>query len=181
MKLVNPVIKLAKIRLQTLLKYNGYYVYISGKTNNQICLYNAVNLSLSKEGTETFRTIEKNIEHIERSDLDKDRIVRLYDELRKKHNDTIYNRRPNPIGKLLDGGREKFLGLNMQDECQVIVEIVNATIIGSISGINLSNIGGARKTGIMLMSKKLDCAKEYKLVNTSSTGLIVEEIDLLKL
>lgn len=57
--LVNPSIRMRKIKLQSLVKKDGYPLHISGKTLNRIAVRNAVNLSLQKEWIKYIHMLEK--------------------------------------------------------------------------------------------------------------------------
>jgi CRISPR-associated endonuclease Csn1 len=177
--LVNPSVRVPRIKLQSLIKKDGYYMHISGKTNKQITVRNAVSLCLKQEWVDYIRLLEKYAgKEIldEKITLDKNRA--LYETLLEKHEKSIYQHRPNPIGDKLRKKKEKFLSLDAGKQCLVLLEILKATQIG-IAVADLTLIGEASKTGVMLFGKNITGASEFKLVCQSVTGLYERSIDLL--
>lgn len=60
--LVNPDIRMKKIKMQSLIKKDGFFVYISGKTNDRVALWNAVNLCLHQEWIQYIKKLDKYAE-----------------------------------------------------------------------------------------------------------------------
>lgn len=58
--LQNPDIRIRKIRMQSLVKKDGFYMHLSGKTGNQISMRNAVQLCLRQEWVNYIKKLEKN-------------------------------------------------------------------------------------------------------------------------
>lgn len=179
--LVNPRVVFEKVKMQSLLKINGYYTYISGKTNNQVSLRNAVNLSVNYESINYIHDLETSVStKSTHRNITIDKNIALYDELSQKHLATILRKRPNPVGEKLKQGREKFIKLSLDDQISVLMQILNLSIIG-VTFADLSRIGGAAKSGVMLTSKKISDNFEFKLINQSITGIYEKEVDLLKI
>ena len=177
--LVNPSVRLKEIKLQSLIKRNGYYMYISGKTGNQITLRNAVNLCLKRNWIEYIKAIEKYSDKGIKNDImTYEKNIDLYEVLMDKHKNSIYQKRPNPVGEKLEDGFELFKTLKLEEQCTVLRQILNLSIIG-VTSADLSLIGAASKSGVMIMSKKIGNDKEMKLINQSVTGLYESSIDLL--
>lgn len=178
--LINPSVRFKKIKIQSLIKLNGYYVYLSGKTNVQVLLRNAVNLALDIDNIKYLKKIEKSIcENKVDESICHEKNMRLYEEYINKHENTIVAKRPNPMAKLLTSGKEQFERLDLEKQINVIYEINNLSKVG-ITVANLKDIGGASISGKMLNSKNITSSKEFKLINQSITGLYLNEIDLLK-
>ena len=77
-------------------------------------------------------------------------------------------------------GKDKFLNLELEDQCEVLLQIIRW--MGNVfAGIDLLLIGGSPKTGTCLMGKKVTNAKELKLIFNSATGLYEKTLDLLEL
>ncbi len=179
LKLLNPDIRLPKIKIQSLIKKDGYFSYISGKSGNQIILRNAVNLCLKQEWLQYIKKLEKYCETKLLSDeITKERSVELYSLLLEKHQNGIYARRPNPIGEKLQVRFDMFKQLEISKQCEVLKNMIAATAIGA-NGTDLSLIKEASKCGVMLMGKKVNDVKELFLINQSITGLFESRIDLL--
>ncbi len=175
LQLKNPSVRIKKIKYQSLLRINGYYVYLSGKTGNQLILYNATNLIVSKNAIKIIRKIDKE----DRDSIEDNELIELYDEICKKHSESIFCKRPNPINDKLKEGREKFVELSVADKCYVMQQIIVGSHIGSIPGIDLGLIGASSHSGVMLSSKVISTINEISLINQSVTGLFENRINLL--
>lgn len=173
--LINPSIRMRKIKMQSLIKKDGYYFHLSGKTGKQIYVRNAVPICLEQKWMNYIRLMEKGVES-EKLSVEKN--MELYDILCHKHNDGIFQKKPNPMGEKLQKGREKFEQLSCLEQGKVILEILNLTMIG-LPSADLSLLGEAKKTGVMLISKKISDAEEFVLINQSVTGVYENRIDLL--
>lgn len=176
----HPDVRLKKIKIQSLIKKDGYFAHISGKTGNQITLYNAVNLCL---GQDRIGYVKKLDNFAEFSQLDRELTTEkneeLYQVLLEKHQKGIYAKRPNPVGDKLASGWNSFLQLELKEQCEVLVQIIKLSSIGAAAYANLKHIGEkADKSGVMKFSKNITDVKELVLINQSVTGLFESRIDL---
>lgn len=179
LKLTDPSIRMPKIRMQSLVKRNGYYLHLSGKTGNQIVLRNAVSLCLRQEWISYIHDIDKYIERgVAKESLSEEKNCELYNILLGKHADSIYANRPNAVGNTLKKGVERFNSLSLDDQLRVLNQIIQLSRIGTASA-DLSLIGGAAKSGVLIMSKTISKCGEFRLINQSPTGIHGNEIDLL--
>ena len=177
--LCNPRICMAKIKIQSLIKINGYFAYISGRTGNQIILRNATNLCLKSEWLSYIKKLEKSNDTGVFDDvISTDCNIELYKELQEKFVNGIFKNRPNPVGAKLASGFEIFTSLDLAKQCEVLLSILSLSMIGG-NGANLSLIGASATTGITLISKNITSVNEIYLVNQSVTGLFENRIDLL--
>lgn len=178
--LVNPDIRMRKIKLQSLLKRDGFFVHISGKTGNQIILRNAVNLCLRQEWVQYIKKLEKYKEYGQIDELlSEERNGELYQLLLEKHQDGIYAKRPNPVGEKLFHAKTLFEQLSLNEQCEVLLQILQLSSIGAASYADLKLLKEASKCGVMLMSKKINGAGELLLINQSVTGLFESCVDLV--
>ena len=177
--LKEPSVRLAKIKIQSLVKRNGYFAYITGKTGNRIILRNAVNLCLKPQWISYVKKIEK---YTETDVLDEllsiEQNIILYEELRDKFQNGIYKNRPNSVGEKLVDGFDKFTNLSIGEQCKVLVNMLSISAIGG-NGADLTLIGASKSTGITLISKNITEMGELYLINQSVTGLYENRIDLL--
>jgi len=179
LKLKNHSIRVAKIGMQSLIKLNGYYVHITGKTGNQIILRNAVSLCLKQPWINYIKKIEKYQEQqIMDKDITVERNIALYDELIKKHNSSIFKKRPNAIVDKLCVGRESFIALEITEQVKVLFEILKLTMLGSLTA-DLTLVKASANTGKMLMSKEISKNEGIALIHQSVTGIFENSIDLL--
>lgn len=178
--LKSPSIRLKKIKLQSLVKKDGYYMQITGKTGNRIYGRNAVQLSLDIRWIGYIKKIEKCIE---RNDIEKEIIkeknIELFDIIAEKHRASIFSKRPNPLEEKFELYREKYCELEELEQCKVIMQLLKLTAVG-LPKADLTAIGGTSSVGIMRINKNICGAKEFLLVNQSVTGIFEKRIDLLK-
>jgi CRISPR-associated endonuclease Csn1 len=169
-----------KIKPQSLIKVDGFPLYITGKSVNYLIVRNACNLILDEKWNQYIHAIEKNniSGRISENITVKDNI-QLYDELMKKHAEDIYAKRPNPIGEILNKGRAKFVDLDVAKQVYILTQILNLSLICNSASADLKEIGGSAKTGVTLISKRVSGYKEFKLINCSVTGMFEKEVDLL--
>lgn len=177
--LVNPDVRIAKILMQSLFKRNGYFVYLTGRSGNQLILQNAVNLVLAYDEISYIHKLEKYSLSSIADDLTSEKNVGLYDVLSNKFNGSIFKDRPNPVGKLLISGRDKFLDLNLEEQCYVLIQIFNLSKIG-VAKADLKLIGGSSQSGMMKMSKTLKPDDRMELIYQSVSGIFEKRVDLLK-
>jgi CRISPR-associated endonuclease Csn1 len=178
--LKNPSVRVKKIKPQSLIKVDGFPMYITGKTNDRYVTRNACNLALGKYWNWYIHAIDKcNSSRKISGEITADDNVKLYNELTDKHKNGIYSKRPNPIGDMLESGREKFVNLDVDRQIYVLTQILNLSLICNSSLADLKEIGGSSKTGFTQVNKKISGHSEFKLINCSPTGLYTKEVDLL--
>lgn len=179
LNLCNPDIRVAKIKLQSMFRINGYPVHLTGKTGNQLYLRNAVQIYLSQEWMNYIKKLENYLQKGTFGDeISKEKNIELYDILLAKHQTDIIRHRMNPILDKLVSGREKFEKIDIEKQSTVLSEILKSTQIGA-GKCNLANIGGSPNTGILIVNKKISGLSECRLMNQSVTGLYEKTVDLL--
>ena len=187
--LENPSVRWEKIRMYSLFKVNGFPVYVTGRSNDRLFLCNAVQLCLQPEYTkyirEVVRTAERKFseedlinEQNRPETITEEKNLALYDELLQKHVSGIYAKRVNPIGEKLRTGREQFMKLPIDRQCYVLYQILQISQLSG-QGVDLQEIGGAKKSGVSMINKNISDLDECKLILQSVTGLYEQEIDLL--
>lgn len=179
LSLINPNIRMKKIKFQSLIKKDGYFVHISGRSGNRIFLRNAVNLCLCGEWISYIKQVEKSVESGNlREEITSEKNIELYEILMKKHVEGIYAKRPNAMGEKLAQRQELFVTLSIENQCKTLLQIIGLSRIGVV-GADLTLLKEASKCGVMTMQKKISEAKEFILINQSVTGLFENKIDLL--
>lgn len=177
--LINPSIRMKKIKFQSLVRRNGYYMHISGRTGNQIVMRNAISLCLKREWVNYIKKVENITEKgFTETEITEEKNLELYDVLAEKMQNSIFQKRPNPVGKKLADSREKFIALSKEDQCRVILEVLKLTAMG-ITKADLKLIGESPSTGLMQINKKISDAEEFVLIHQSPAGLYETEINLL--
>jgi CRISPR-associated endonuclease Csn1 len=186
LKLDDPSIRMKKIKMYSLIKVNGFYLYLTGRSGVKLLVSNAVAMILSYDFVKYVKKISQiqerdhSLEEIEEmEEVCSKKNLELYDQLVYKHGKAIYAKRPNPIGDKLLNWRGKFISLNIKDQIKVLLQILQLSMLSNM-GADLTAIGGAKKIGVATLNKKISDKDEFKLINQSVTGLYESEIDLLK-
>lgn len=176
--LVKPDVRIARIKIQSLIRRNGYLMHISGKSNQQLIVRNAIPLCLNQYWVNYIKKLEKTVgtRYVDDNITD-DKNKELYYILTEKHRSSIFAKRPNAIGDKLLSRQVKFENLDLLGQAEVLMQILQLTQLSNM-GADLSLIGEAKKTGITLISKVVSDAEEFVLINQSPAGLYESEIDL---
>lgn len=171
--------------MNSLIKVNGFYLYLTGRAGKQLLVSNAVQMALSLKYLIYIKKITKEIERgSDNNELElneyiiKEDNLKLYDVLTDKHLNQIYKKRPNPVGEKLVQWREKFIELSLSEQLSVLTQILQLSQLTN-QGADLTAIGGVKKTGVATLNKVISDKLEFKLINQSVTGLYENEIDLL--
>ena len=186
LKYVDPVIRLKKIKMYSLIKVDGFFLYLTGRSNNSLFVSNAVELSMDYKWQNYIKRIlqivdgnQENSSWNEKSGITKEKNNLLYDILVQKHCKEIYSKRPNSISKVLCNGKEQFELLSLSEQIYVLTQVLQISGAGN-RGADLKKIGGVEKTGVAMLNKKISIYEEFKLINQSPTGLYRLETDLLR-
>ncbi|SDM54201.1 type II CRISPR RNA-guided endonuclease Cas9 [Lachnospira pectinoschiza] len=178
--LKNFSIRYRKIKVQSLLKIDGYYVYITGKTNKQFIIQNAVNFKASVDCYEYISYIEKYInEGKKKEELDYDKNVSLYEIILSKLEKTLFKNRINSIYKKLLEKKEYFEELEINDQVEVLYQIIQSLSIKG-SDCDLTLLKESKNAGKMLISKELTKYTVFKLINQSPAGIYKDQVVDLK-
>ena len=182
---VNPTLRLRRIKMYSLIKVDGYFLYLTGRTGNQLVVSNAIPLCLNSYQVSYVKKIKNfadsgkmDAEWLKKNKITADGNITLYDCLSEKHCETIFSKRPNAIGNKLQSARENFINLSIREQIYVLLQILQLTKLSNM-GADLTAIGESKKTGIMLLNKKITERQEFKLINQSPAGLFEHSIDLL--
>ena len=181
----NPNVRIEKIKVYSLIKVNGFYMYLTGRTGAQLAVCNAVQMILPWKWMLYVKEMTKAIgaeftdEYMEKTGtISKSKNRQLYDLLCEKHLNCIYKLRPNPVGENLIIGKDKFNKLSILEQIYVLLQILQLSQLIN-QGANLELIGLAKKAGTTKISKNISNCNEFKLINQSITGLYENEVDLL--
>ena len=171
------------IKKDTLIKYNGFFMYLTGLDNRKnVEFRNAVNLCANNQMISYIQKLENSKKRgyiLEK--IDKEKNLELYDLILDKHTNGIYKNSPKPLGDILNAGREKFVLLDLDKQVELLYKLLQVTSISKVS-VGLDEIGGPKSdVGRIRFSGNMTNAKELKIIYQSVTGLYEKEIDLLKL
>ena len=164
-KLSKPVILINKIKIDTLFKVDGFYMWLSGRTGNRLIFKGANELILSDEETKILKKVikftkrkmeNKNVELTAFDGINEVELTHLYDVFVSKLQNTIYKIRLGLQASTLIDNKGKFENLNLEDKCTVLSEILHLFQCQSAAA-NLKLIGGPASAGIY--KKEIDLLK----------------------
>lgn len=168
-----------------LIKYNGFYYYLGGKTENNIYVRNAMEMCFGINIMNYIKKIEKALNNNEFSEkekngeliLSKAKNIELYLLIKDKFENKIFHKQMGTLKNIIILGEERFRELSLENQCFILKEIISN--IATNNKADLCMIGGSSNNGIMRISKKLSNVSEILLINQSVTGLYRAEVNLL--
>ncbi len=175
------------IPINSMIKFNGFYYYLGGKTGTRIILKSATELCLEQEMLTYVKKIEKAIatgnyqekDNEKKLIITKDRNVELYHILKDKYTNTIFRNEVGSVKKIVVENEGKFVDLDLEKQCYVLGQIILHLCEGV--AVDLTDIGGAKISGKMRMSQNISSADELILITQSSSGIHRADINLLAL
>lgn len=188
-ELTNPKVLLKKIKIDSLFKVDGFYMWLSGRTGNQLRFKNANQLLLSNPDCETLKKVLKFVQRqkeikglqiVEQDNIAEADLINLYDTFVAKLQNSVYAVRLGAQEKTLVDKREKFISLTKEEKCIALSEILHMFQCQG-DAANLSVIGGAAHAGILVMNNNITKCDQISIINQSPTGIYEQEIDLKKL
>lgn len=191
--LKNPRIIIPCIKKNAQLVINGFPMHLKGSTGKQLILQGAVQLCLDKERVAYLKKITKYLEeNAQRRDkrvllkvsdvtgINKEENMEMYDLFIGKLSDTIYQYRPaNPKDNLIKG-RNKFIDLDLAEQCIVLGEVLHLFQCKPLTA-NLTLIGASPNAGKVQITKTINKYDSVKLISQSATGIKERVVDLLSI
>ena len=186
--LKEPEILIRKIKTDTLFNVDGFKMWLSGRTSNQLIFKGANQLLLSELDCRTLKKVvkfnlrrkeNKNAAIAEQDGVSANILLELYDTFLWKIQNTVYGIRLSAQAKTLKEKRETFIALSLEEQCLVLYEILHMFQCQSVSA-NLKTIGGPASAGILVMNNNITKCNRISIINQSPTGIYEQEIDLLK-
>ena len=184
----SPQILLDRIKLDTLLCFNGSYAYLRGKTGDRILLCNANQLFLDDKSVQTLKNVcnymrdrkKYNNSALQAGEkIRKEENLALYDAIVQKLDTPRYKGLPrNGQTDLLREQRERFAALSAEEQCAVLFEILHLAQCNSVHA-DLSLLGGSKHAGATSSSKFIQ-NNEVKLIFQSPTGYYRRVVDCSK-
>ncbi len=190
-QLKEPEILLQKIKIDTLIRVDGFYMWLSGRTNGRILIKNANELLVPES---YMMLLKKIIKFVQRMQIQKnkdlkitvwdkiceDELIQLYDYIGHKLQNTIYQKLLGKQGKIVVGGRDNFLKLSIENKCVLLNEMLHLFQCQSCTA-DLRSIGGSREAGKLSINANIGQYSDVVIINQSITGIYEKTIDLLKL
>ena len=130
-----------------------------------------MSLYLPENWTTYIKKLEKAVTwHILEKEIVPEQNIKLYDILADKHANSVYAKRPNAFGQKLLEAKEKFVVLELKQQCEALLQILQLTKIGNTE-TNLKLIGESEHSGKILISKNLKVTDKPVVISQSATGL----------
>lgn len=189
--LKNPRILIPCIKKNARLVINGFPMHLKGSTGKQLILQGAVQLCLDPDSVIYLKKVTKYLEENtvrrdkrtllevrQETGITSDANIGLYDLFLDKLSNTIYRYRPANPKKVLAEGRDKFVILDLPEQCVVLGEMLQFFQCRPITG-NLTLIGGSANSGTTKVVKTISKCNSVKLIAQSVTGIYEQVTDLL--
>lgn len=173
------------IPLNSLLKINGAYYYLGGKTDNNFYIKNAMQFKLDGKWIKYISKIEKankikdysEVDKFKNNIITKEKNQKLYNLIINKLGNLPYSKsKKSEIVKPLEDSFNFFCESDISIQCDIIEKILL-----NINKSKSLNIKITDTTGIMRINSKIDNNTEFKLISQSVTGLFESETDMLKI
>ena len=181
----DPSLRLKKIKMYSLIKVDGFLMYLTGRSDNRLTVMNAVELKMSSEWSiyikrlyASFAPIEDDTEKSVKFSISKEKNSELYAILLDKYYSGIYSKRQNPIGKMLKEGKTRFDRLPLENQVYLLKQLIQLSSNNN-KGADLGFIGGKPTSGTIKFSKNIESHDEFLLISLSPTGIYKSEINLL--
>lgn len=179
LQLIDPDVRYLKIKIQSLVKVDGYYYLLSGKTKNRFTVRNVEPLILNREWNNYVKKLENSKKNnwVEEG-ISADENLKLFKIIKEKHRNTIFAKRKNPAYKFLAGREEIFMNLSIEQQVKALLQILKLSSIDLIN-VDLSLIGETKQAGVVTIGKEITSYEQFVLINQSITGLMENRVDLL--
>lgn len=189
LNLLDPVIIVPMIRVDTLMEFNGSKVYISGRTGDYYVCKHAYELSADSDHEQYLKNIEKylnrcfsakkELDITEFDGITREENIDLYDWYIQKLSNNVYIRFFKNVVGHLNTNKDTFESLSIYDQCKALTEILKFFKCDRQLS-DLSMINGKKKMGVIKFNKNISKLDSAYVINQSPTGLYEEKINLLK-
>ena len=183
--ITNIRVLIKKLCINSVLKLDGFYYYLGGKTNDRFCIDSAVQLVLPKESHKLLNRIEKFVAALKENKVLEPNSNFITDELLNdllsillvKYDKPIYRKlKGNKLEELQATGVTSFKLLSPKVKCQQIMEILNL-LTHQKTSFDVKPIGLTASRPIY--SFNLSRANSLSVITQSITGLIEKEITII--
>lgn len=187
--LIRPEILMEKIKINSLLKLNGAYVWLRGKTGNNLVVCNANQLILDLGAT---IYLKKVVSFMEKRKKNKDiKVNEWYDKISKMDNLMLYKVFVDKLklepyvnistlktqADFLEKNIDLFESLSLEEECAVLYEVLHLMQCNSVL-TNIELLNGGANVGKIQRNKKLSENGKCLLITQSPTGYYRNIVDL---
>ncbi len=191
LRLVDHMILIPKIKINSLIKVDGFYMHLTGRSGDKLCVRGANQLLIDDLNMAYMKKVlkfnkrkseskKKDLRVTQFDGITSEENQRLYDLLLHKHEQSLYRNRPSSQVGVLNTGRNTFVHLSLEDQCYVLEQVLHLFQCGVLTA-DLKLIGGVKMAGKMGVNKNVSRHAEFKLIHQSPTGIFSQEVNLLKI
>ncbi|WP_425538592.1 type II CRISPR RNA-guided endonuclease Cas9 [Microaceticoccus formicicus] len=176
LNLINPRIIEKKIKMNSKVLYNGFPLYLNGRSDKSILVSLAKEIELSENNAEIFRRVIKerlvidSDNNLQKEVFTAEELLSLYDEYLYLLSEGPFSERPTNLFEKLKIRRSTFKKLNESEKCIVLFEIHNYFRNGCKSGVDLRLLGEGKSAGRTKINSNIT-KSELIIINDSVTGL----------
>lgn len=186
--LKDPKVLIKKIKINSLVSFDGFRMHVASRTGPQIVCRNANQLVLSAIDSEYVKQIAKYLTRCR--EAKKNLPISSFDGISQEQNEKLFNTmldkmKVRPYFVKLSGMEakirnktENYTKLSLPEQCSVLMQMLN--LFGSTAALSdLSLLGEGGQCGRMQFNQNLKADADAKLIHQSVTGVFEKEIDLL--
>lgn len=188
--LIEPVIKVKKLKVQSCISFDNMRCHLGGKESggSRIAYRPAVQLVLGYQNERYIRNIIRCADgdlHLQSCSDSKNNVTseqncQLYDLLLEKMSNNIYGVMFSDLAEKLALEKSKFEKIDLVEQCKTIKNILiilkNNASKGDLKNIDVKSNGAIRLNNNI---SKIKDVKSIKLINQSITGLYETEVELV--
>lgn len=187
-----------KLCINQLVKVNGFYYYLGGKTNSNFCIDNAIQVIVPNEWVPYLKVLEKfnnmrkdnkdlkaNVvstrafdnKHTIEVKIREDKNIEFFNYLLNKLQMPIYQKmKGNKVVELAEKGSVLFTKMSLEGQSIHLLELLNL-LTNQKTTFDVKSLGitASRST----VGSKISTQKEFKIISESITGLYSHEITIV--
>ena len=190
LELKDSRVLIPKVKINSLLSFDGFRMHISGRTGVQIIYKNANPLVMAPQWHQYVKGISKYMERCKTAGqelpitsfdkLTAEENRQLYQLLREKLENPLYRIKFETAARTFRENEERFAALTVADQCRILLQMLNL-FANNAASADLKLLNGKIGIGILLTSKKVSTYAKSRicLIHQSVTGFFEQEVDLL--
>ena len=188
--LIEPVIIVDKILIDSVIELDGVRLHISGRTGTKIVYKHTYQFVVPNEIFVMIRDVEKYIARC--TTAKRELSTHFNDGITKDNNERIYDFFINKIKSVkayqslfspmltdLEENQNKYRSMLIYEQCKILVQILKAFKCNAEKP-SFMDLCGKGAVGSIFKTKDITASKSVALINQSITGLYETKIDLLK-
>ncbi len=192
--LTDPVVILPHIGIHSVIEVDGFRMYLTGRTGDNLVYAHAHQLIVGYENEKYLRDVLKFCERAgeyarlhrgqelsitEYDQISSEKNLMLYDLFVSKLQNTIYQIKLSSQAEKLANARDEFVELSIVKQCETLKQVLNLFTCNRVSA-DLKALGLGGQVGVISTNRTVSSYKSAKLVSQSVTGLFEKATDLLK-